>query len=159
MHQPEDVVQDIVAAIGWHELEDLREVHGSLLFIDLWRALAWALSQGRHPHTSSAPVIMTMIPPCSPEGCASCVETWCLTLEKARLVSFSTMACVPWCGLFSNVIIEWSFCCPCLSTCLLPLVLEYAHVESGEASSVRVEGVIVELHKLLCGRVRSCSIF
>jgi hypothetical protein len=35
MYQSEEVVEDVVAAISWHKLEHLGEVHWSLLLINL----------------------------------------------------------------------------------------------------------------------------
>jgi hypothetical protein len=97
LYKSEDIVQDVEAAVSWHELEHLGEVHWSLLFVDLCHVSALdTLAIHMRGRTRSAPVIKTMIPPWLPDGCASCVETACLTLVKERLWSFSRIAVVPW---------------------------------------------------------------
>jgi hypothetical protein len=56
VHQPEHVVQDIVAAVSSrHELEDLGEVHRSLLIIDLSVALAMFMSTMSSTYCSMMP--------------------------------------------------------------------------------------------------------
>lgn len=45
LHKPEDIVQDVVAAVSGDELEDLREVHRSLLFVDLRIAVSLSMQE------------------------------------------------------------------------------------------------------------------
>jgi hypothetical protein len=79
------VVDEVLARLVAVKLEGLGEVHGVLLLVDLikivshYTSILWGMR-----HTRRAPVIRIMIPPCSLEGWASMVETWCLTFWKGR---------------------------------------------------------------------------
>jgi len=90
--QLENVVEDVIASGSIrHKLECLAVVHRSLLLIDLedlnqrsacqlYTSTSSLKSIWYWWRTKSAPVTRIRIPACSPEGWASRVLTWCLTL-------------------------------------------------------------------------------
>lgn len=117
-------------------------------------------------HTKSAPVTNIRIPPASPDGWASRVETWCLTCWNGRdyagqvseiipafssllipTESFSTMPAVPATEADSKVSIELSRLEIVSSIRVLGCMGTY--VERSQLLSVDVELVIVELSELL----------
>jgi hypothetical protein len=110
------------------------------------------------------------IPPDSPDGWASRVETWCLTFSKGKdcasesqrsisgasllerlTESFSTIPAAPPTEADSKVSMElsrWDI----VSTARIPNLYE-THVESRQLLPVNIKLVIVELGELLCSAV------
>ena len=86
VHEPEHVVEDIVAAGLGAQLEGLGVAHRSLLFINLVQVVR--IWDGNYSDsapnmlTRSAPVTNTNIPPSSLDGWASRVVTWCFIWEN-----------------------------------------------------------------------------
>jgi hypothetical protein len=165
-HTSENVVEDEVAPALGHQIECLNVVHGLRLLVDLWDIVSSAptfpcCSRAQNQRTISAPVTITIMPPCSLLGCASVVSTRWLTFWNGRFysraqsvsltfpdrratsslsrrgissrtVSFSRMPCVPWNCSFSKVSIDLSLCARLCQTMSIPLVLmNLTYVERG----------------------------
>ena len=89
VHEPEHVVEDVVAAGLGAQLEGLGVAHRSTLCFNLVQVVRiwdgnYSDSAVNMP-TSSAPVTNTNIPPSSLDGWASRVATWCFILENGSV--------------------------------------------------------------------------
>jgi len=86
IHEPEHVVEDVVAACLGAQLEGLGIAHRSALFFNLVLVVRiWdgnCSDSAPNMLTRSAPVTNTNIPPSSLDGWASRVATWCFILEN-----------------------------------------------------------------------------
>jgi hypothetical protein len=76
--------------------------------------------------------------------------------SHSRTWSFSTIAAVPSVPCASNVSMEWSRCCLCMSLYSVAMVF-VTYVERRKVCAVAVELRIVELDELLCERGQSQS--
>ena len=89
VHEPEHVVEDVVAACLGAQLEGLGVAHRSALFFDLVQVVR--IWNGNYSDsapnmlTRSAPVTNTNIPPSSLDGWASRVVTLCSILENGSV--------------------------------------------------------------------------